>query len=401
MGENEVVNKKKILFINKSFDTGGIQSSLVNMANELSDLYDIEVLAYNPHGPMRERLKSNITVLNPGVFLYALGIPIKNVLRTKNWRLISFRIIATVWTKIFNNYVPIQIAIYQQKKLVGYDLAISFHQEQRKKSVLGGFVRVLDQCVTAKIKVAWIHFDGSQLDLDGKFNIPFYRRMDKIIFVSKSLMLNFLDRFPDLDKKLDYCYNFINYEELKSKATEEPSVKLPPEGGVFCFSACRLTKEKALSRAIETLSPIFKQNKNLYWYIAGDGSEKKDLELLICKHGLSNQILLIGNQRNPYSFMKNATLVMNLSYHEAAPMIYFEAKALSVPLFVTRTASSEELLSDGYDAFICDNSELGIYNTFNKVINNPELILDIKKRINKLVFSNQSSIIKVLNLLGN
>ena len=40
--------KKKILFINRYFHVGGIQSSLINMANALCENYDIEMLVFYP-----------------------------------------------------------------------------------------------------------------------------------------------------------------------------------------------------------------------------------------------------------------------------------------------------------------------------------------------------------------
>ena len=71
---------------------------------------------------------------------------------------------------------------------------------------------------------------------------------------------------------------------------------------------------------------------------------------------LSDRILLIGELSNPYPYMRNADLLLNLSYHEAAPMVFLEAHALGVPVFATRTSSADELLRDGETDFICENS---------------------------------------------
>ena len=43
---------KRILIVNKSFATGGIQSSMVNMANQLSKFYKVDILVYYPEGPI-------------------------------------------------------------------------------------------------------------------------------------------------------------------------------------------------------------------------------------------------------------------------------------------------------------------------------------------------------------
>ena len=127
---------KKILIVNKSFDLGGIQSSMINMANELSQTCKVDLFIYNPAGVMKERLNEKVTVLNPSWRFRAVGMSLREAIKSKDARIILFRLFATVWTKIFNNSFPIQCAIKHQPKLLGYDLAIAYHHEQKKKSVV-------------------------------------------------------------------------------------------------------------------------------------------------------------------------------------------------------------------------------------------------------------------------
>ena len=75
---------KKILIINKSFEAGGIQSSLVNMANELQKYYQVDLFIYDPTGPMRERLHENVNILPTSWRLRSLGMPLGKVWKSKN-----------------------------------------------------------------------------------------------------------------------------------------------------------------------------------------------------------------------------------------------------------------------------------------------------------------------------
>jgi glycosyltransferase involved in cell wall biosynthesis len=110
---------------------------------------------------------------------------------------------------------------------------------------------------------------------------------------------------------------------------------------------------------------VFQQHPEVMWYIAGDGPEREAIEQEIQSHGLQDQVILLGNLSNPYPYMRNADLLMNLSYHEAAPMVFLEANALSTPVFATETSSARELL-EGYPcSIICENSEQGIYKAFS------------------------------------
>lgn len=392
------MKKKKILIVNKSFGLGGIQSSMVNMANMLSKDYDIDMFIYHPVGVMKDRVDDRIKVLAPSWRINALGMTLKEAIKTKKIKVIAFRVFATIWTKLFNNDLPIKRAIRKQTELGKYDIAIAYHQEQRKKSLTSGFTRFIDERVVAKRKVAWIHYDSNAISLDNNYNNKFYGKMDKIVCVSKSLMNNFEKNNPALQGKVDYCYNFVNYDNVIQKSLEEQVIKFPANEFV-CFSACRLSEEKGLPRAIKAMADVFKQNKDVVWYIAGDGIERENIEDAIKEYKLQDQIILIGNQSNPYTYMKNADLVINVSYHEAAPMVYLESKALGVPMFATETSSTRELL-DKNASFICENTEEGIKEKFSFVINNRAIVEKAKNNLKHYVANNEQSFAKIEELIG-
>lgn len=389
---------KKILIVNKSFELGGIQTSMINMANALSRYYEVHLFIYNPTGVLKERLNSDVKVLESSWMFNCLGMSLNGALRTKSIKMIAFRLFVSVWSKLFNNKLPLSIAIKRQTKMVGYDLAIAYHQEQQKKSVVSGFVRVVDGCVEANKKVAWLHFDSNTIDLDSGYNNQFYQKMDKVICVSKSLMQNFAKNYPQFVDKMDFCYNFMLYDTIKEKSLEKQKKEYPADKFI-CFSACRLTEEKALERGISAMSSILKEHGEVVWYIAGDGAERGNVEKAICKYGLEKQIVLIGHQSNPYPYIKNADLVLNVSYHEAAPMIFLESKLLGTPVFATRTSSAAELLNDKEDSFICENSEAGIREYFDWIIKNKKCVIDAKLQLSNYRASNEASFLKIKELI--
>lgn len=392
---------KRILIVNKSFETGGIQSSMVNMANELCKYYQVDLFIYNPKGPMKQRLDEKVNVICADNMLKALCMTPKEILSSKKIGLIIFSVFANAWTKLFGNKLPINMAIKKQKKLGSYDLAIAYHQEQRKKSILSGFSRVVDKCVDAKVKAAWLHFDSNIVKLDDSFNNPFYEKLDKIVCVSRSLMEAFAKNNPSLSEKMDYCYNFITYTDMFEKSKEKQKIEYSKDKFV-CFSACRIVSVKALDRAVNVLAPVFKEHPEIVWYIAGDGPEKEKVENAVKRNGLEDRIVLIGNQNNPYPYMKHADLIMNVSYNEAAPMVYFEAKAMGVPVFATETSSSRELLEDGINAFVCENSEKGMLEVFSDIVNNKEKISVAKNNLEVDGFAadNGDSLKKISELIG-
>ncbi len=386
---------KKILIVNKSFGTGGIQSSMVNMANELCKYYQVDLFIYNPEGPMKSRLDEKVNIINACDRLKSLCMPPKQLLRSKH---AFFGCFARVWSKLFGNEFPINLAIKKQAKLMGYDLAIAYHQERYKTSAGSGFVRVVDKCIDAKVKAAWLHYDSNTVKLDEKFNTPFYKKMDKVICVSQSAMETFANNHPLLADKMDYCYNFMTYETMLENSKTNQTVKYP-KNKFICFSACRIVNVKGLERAVNALAPVFQKHPEVIWYIAGDGPAKANVEKAIKENKLEDRIIFIGNQSNPYPYMKNADLVMNVSYTEAAPMVFFEAKALGVPVFATETLSAREFFDHGVNSFICENSENGLFEVFSDIMDNKDKITTARKNLENFRANNDESLKKIETLI--
>lgn len=393
---SEGVIVKKILIVNNSLKTGGIETALVSMANTLKSKCHVELLIFNPSGPLRDRLQEGITVLPVSWRTRALGMTIQEALNSKDIRLILFRVLAAIWAKLFDNALPIRWAFAHEKTLGPYDLAISFHEEESKHTIGSGFTRFLDQCVIARKKAAWLHYDAASIDLDNSFNFTFYQRMDKLVFVSRSLMDGFARLNPQFRDKADYCYNVLDREEILAMSHIPQSVPYS-RGRMICFSACRLARVKALSRGIRALAPVFREHREWMWYIAGDGPEKSNIQQAICESGLEDRIILIGQQNNPYPYMRHADLLMNVSYHEAAPMVFMEAHMLGVPVFATRTSSADELLRDGETDFICENSEEGIREGFARLMDDPQRIRQAKRQATASEWPFESSVDKVLS----
>ncbi len=385
--------RKRILFINLYFCIGGIQSSLINMANELCNYYDVDILSYYPEGELKSRLNPRVNILQPSWALKSIGMLPKQAIKTKNPIIILFRILGSIWSRIFDNRFPIYIATKCQPKLKGYDLAIAYRAETRLSVITSGYARVLDRCVEARKKAVWIHFDANTINASANFNRKYYKNIDKIVGVSQSVMRAFERVNPTLSEKMDYCYNFLDYENIIKKSEITQTVQFQKDKFI-CFSACRLSEEKEICRAIKALKSVFYEHRDVVWYIAGDGPERQNIEAAIKSAGLEKNIILIGNQVNPYPYIKNSDLIMCLSRHEAAPMIYLEAKALHIPVFSTVTSSSYEMLKDGVEDFICENSEEGIRTLFSELMNNRQKIYDAKKSLESYRGSNEKSLKK-------
>ena len=145
----------------------------------------------------------------------------------------------------------------------------------------------------------------------------------------------------------------------KSKGVDELAKHDPycyDENYINLVSVARLSGEKGIDRAIEALHNS--NRSNLRYYIVGDGPQRSALIDLVSRYGMGNQVFFLGEQKNPYRFMLNADYLLVPSLHEAAPMVFDEAKVLGLNVISTNTTSAIEMISDG--GIICDNSLEGI-----------------------------------------
>lgn len=369
------MSRKKILFVATKLELGGISTALVNAANALCGQYDVSLLVYAPGGSLTPRLDRRVTLLPVPRMLQALGMSPAEARKSRDAGIVLFKLFATLWAKLFDNRLPVAMAIRALPRLTGFDLAVAFSHETGKHRVYTGCPRLVAARVETKKKLVWIHYDPVSQNMDNGFNLPFYEKMDGVVAVSQSVMEACKAAFPALAPKLDWCYNFMDEDFLRRQGNLPQAVPYPP-GGFICFSACRLAHEKGLIRALNAMEETLKANADVRWYIAGDGYQRAALEQAIASKGLQEQVILLGKQENPYSYMKHADLYLSVSYCEAAPVVYSEANFFGLPVLSTETRSARELLGQGN--FICENTEDALHAAFADLITHRDKIAQAK-----------------------
>ena len=148
--------KKRILLIDKSFVVGGIQSSMLNLIQEIKDDYEIDLCVFHDAGPLRDRLPEGIRIIKTNPLLRLHGMSVGDA-KKKGILVYLFRAFLGAFAKIFTNQLFFGLAMMLQKPLKGYDVAIAFHHEDSPNAVVSGFYRFADRKTDAPIKLGWIH----------------------------------------------------------------------------------------------------------------------------------------------------------------------------------------------------------------------------------------------------
>ena len=387
----------KILIVDKSFAVGGIQTSLINMVKELKDKHEIEVLMFHDGGVLKNRFPEGVKIIEPGYLMRIHGMTAAEA-RKKGIFTYGVRIITGIFDRLFTNRFSIWFALLFQKKLKGYDVAIAFHQEDSPRATISGFYRFVSKKTDATVKIGWIHYMPGAVSFDDRKNVKYMKKMDKLVCVSDSTAKHFASCHPELADKTDFCYNFHDVERIKKLSNETPKVEFD-KNKFNCFSANRLTAQKAVPRAIKAFAPALKKNPDVVWYIAGDGSDRAECEQLIGENGLSEQIILLGALDNPYPYMKMCDMYILPSIYEAAPMVYGEAMICKAPIFTSKNISSVEMVPEEF-GMICENSEDGLRCGFEKLLSDKEQLKIYKQNLEAHDYSNIRSLEKIKMFVG-
>ena len=109
--------------------------------------------------------------------------------------------------------------------------------------------------------------------------------------------------------------------------------------------------------------------------VLGKGPEEKKIKLLAHKLGLSDNILFLGFQKNPYKYIKKAEVFVLSSFHEGFGNVIVEAMACGTPVVSTNCMSGpREIIENGENGIlfpVADQKALA--EAVLKVLNNPSL----------------------------
>ena len=156
----------------------------------------------------------------------------------------------------------------------------------------------------------------------------------------------------------------------------------------------RLEDVKDPLRFVKLIEKI-KQHQEIKVAMVGDGSLRSQVEEKIDKLSLNKNIVLFGNQVNPYKILLNSKILVITSKYEGMPMNALEAIACNIPVVSTPVDGLLDIIDRKY---LCKTDQ-DFVETILKILNREEVrkhyknklsVLD-KKLNNTVDFSNSIS----------
>ena len=381
---------KKVLFVVDERRMGGVSIVLQDILKFINiKKYEIDIMVLHNHGDYFENLDKSINLIYGTPFFEAVDYTIKEVLKSKNLKLILHKLylVFLLKTKLIGRKI-----VKERKKCLTkkYDVEIAF-----KDGITAAFTGYGDSLK----KYHWLHTDYTISNPVSKYSKLFqeiYLKFDKIIGVSNDVIKEFLKYYKANDT--DVVYNLIDKEKIISGSLKE-KVNYPKDK-LNLVTVGRMHYQKGYDRLIEVLNRLNIENKlsNVLVHIVGDGPDELKLRDLVSKYNLQDKVKFLGRKANPYPYIASADLFLLPSRYEAYSIVVLETLTLKVPILACRVLSIEETLKGKY-GIVVENSEEGLYNGILGIIENQNSLKKYSDNLKKYSYNINDIIKKIENLL--
>lgn len=208
---------------------------------------------------------------------------------------------------------------------------------------------------------AWVAFHHGYTTTDIKMRI--YNQLDRWslqvadrVLTSSAAFVNELERQAVRSARIHVQHMPIRpFVEV----SEERKRKLRAELGLndrtkLLLTIGRLSKEKGHTDLVKTFPKIRELvgSVPLRLVIVGEGPERPRIEKLCRKLGLTDEVTLVGHQRDPSAYYAIADVFVLPSHTEGSPNVLLEAMASGVPIVATAVGGIPEIAINGKDALL-------------------------------------------------
>ena len=381
---------KKVLFVVDERKMGGVSVVLQDILKFINiKKYEIDIMVLHNHGDYFENLDKSINLIYGTPFFEAVDYTLKEVLKSKNLKLIFHKLylVFLLKTKLIGRKI-----VKERKKCLTkkYDVEIAF-----KDGITAAFTGYGDSLK----KYHWLHTDYTISNPVSKYSKLFqeiYLKFDKIIGVSNDVIKEFLKYYKANDT--DVVYNLIDKEKIISGSKKDKVTY--PQDKLNLVTVGRMHYQKGYDRLIEVLNRLNIENKlsDVLVHIVGDGPDELKLRDLVSKYNLQDKVKFLGRKANPYPYIASADLFLLPSRYEAYSIVVLETLTLKVPILACRVLSIEETLKGKY-GIVVENSEEGLYNGILGIIENKNTLKKYSDNLKKYSYNINDIIKKIENLL--
>ena len=343
----------KILFLIHDLGQGGAEKVLVNLVNNMDTTkFDISVTALFGGGVNEQFLAPHV----------------------------HYR---TVFPKSFpgNSHLMKLLSPRQLHRLCvreRYDIEVSYLE--------GPSARVISGCDAPDTKlVCWIHsMFRNKKGAFGSFRSRdeaqwCYDRFHRIIAVSQFVRGDFCD-YLQYTKDCDVLYNTVESGKILALA-EEPVSEIPDDGKYHLVAVGTLKPSKGYERLLSVIGRLKKDGVPVCLYILGIGPQEQKLKEYVQANGLTESVVFLGYETNPYRYVAKCDLFVCASFAEGFSTAATEALIVGTPVCTVEVSGMKEMLGENNEwGIVTESSEDALYEGIRDLLDHPEKLAHYKEK---------------------
>jgi glycosyltransferase involved in cell wall biosynthesis len=149
----------------------------------------------------------------------------------------------------------------------------------------------------------------------------------------------------------------------------------------FFLSVGGLRAPKGFHVAVEAVARLREQGVRARYAIVGEGAQRPELEALVARLGLQEDVELLGERAQPELLplyrrawaLLHPSIVMPNGRRDGIPNVVIEAMAMGVPCVGTRAAGLEEVIEEGVTGFLAAPGDArSLVEAIHRVVDDPE-----------------------------
>lgn len=364
--QNEVASyptdqRKRILFYAGGFRPNGITSSIIALSNAIDYSKYSVTIVFNA-AAMDEDIsrQTNLQKLSPQCdFVTRTGTAIFTAAERKAYA--RFRQTGTYKSPAEEALIDAAF-LRETRRIFGdqkYDVAINFSGYDPFWGLVLAHVdaqrRLIYQHNDMKLESENRNADRNFPELPAMFTL--YKKYDGIVSVTSEMSkVNKakLAKYYTNDTSFHSAENVISGDLIRTKAQaslEQVSPKVAALAQsqnlyLFCCVA-RLSAEKNHERLLDAFAQVHHVTPNCALLLLGSGKLEQQLRKHAQSLGVTDHVLFLGHQENPYAIMKACDCKVLASHYEGQGIVLLEALTLGLKCIATDNPAIRSILQDG------------------------------------------------------
>lgn len=178
------------------------------------------------------------------------------------------------------------------------------------------------------------------------------------------------------------------FEKAQNKAVSEPIPKINVQKAnspILCIVS-NLTPIKSVDTIIKAHSLLVKTHPKAQLLIIGQGTMKPQLNDLVVKLNITNNVQFLGRRNDVPAILKNVDVAVSSSISEGASNSILEYMAASLPIVATNVGGTPELITHNKTGLLVPSkSPQELYKAITKLLENEQLMIKLGQQAREKV----------------